>query len=112
MIWPPSPQETLGFEAKEQVSVKSILLPLLILSLCISLKGHSQMYGFVNLKSKTAIILMEKWVYLGLAEEFQFGTQKLWQTIGMSGDQRRGTLLGGEEEVGRGGFKGKPTGDT
>lgn len=61
-----------------------------------------------TLKVKQPIILPEKWVYLGIAEELQFGTHKLWQTIGKSGDQRKGTLLGREkEEVGRGYFKGK-----
>lgn len=59
---------------------------------------------FVHLKGKTAgYSLSAKWVYLGVAEELQFGTCKLWHPIGQSGDETRGIFgfleLSGEKEV-------------
>lgn len=40
-----------------------------------------------------------------MAEELQFGTSHLWQTIGKSGEHRRGARFHrGKEEAGRGCF--------
>lgn len=42
-----------------------------------------------------------------MSEEWQFKTCRLWQTIGKSGDQRRGTLLYREkDDIGKGCFEG------
>lgn len=46
-----------------------------------------------------------------MAEEWQFKVCRLWQTIGKSGYQRRGTLLYREkDDVGKGCFEGKSEG--
>lgn len=50
----------------------------------------SRAWETVDLKSKTASYLPAKWADLGIAEELQFGTCKLWQTIGKMGNERRG----------------------
>lgn len=47
-------------------------------------------------------------VYLGIAEEFQMMTTKLWQTIGKCREERRKPFFyRGEEEVVRGCFEQK-----
>lgn len=61
-----------------------------------------------TLKLKQLVMSPTEWVYLRTAEELQFGTGKLWQTIGTSKDQRRGMLLYGEkEEIGKAYFRQK-----
>lgn len=46
-----------------------------------------------SLETKQLVILPAKRVYLGVAEGLQFETCKLWQTIGKSGEERRGTCF-------------------
>lgn len=53
-----------------------------------------------TLKVKQPVIWPAKWICLGIADELQFGTHKLWWTIGKSKDQRRGMWLYEEEEEG------------
>ena len=54
------------------------------------------------LKQKGKQFGQQNRVYLGIAEELQFRICKLWQTIGKSGEQRRG-----KGAVGRGCSEGK-----
>ena len=50
--------------------------------------------------TKASVILLEQCVYLGRAEKI-VRTSKLWQTIGDSGEQRRGAFFyRGKEETG------------
>lgn len=64
-----------------------------------------------TLKVKQPVTLPTKWLYSGIGEELQFGTHKLWQTIGKSGDQRTGKLVYREkEEIGKGCLESKSIG--
>lgn len=62
------------------------------------LSGHTQTSPFLLpvLKIRHQLFYQQKWVYLWIAEELQFRTCKLWQTIiqvlVFLGEQRKGTL--------------------
>lgn len=54
---------------------------------------NNQIHILLTLKIKQAVILPRNWVYWEVAEGLQFGTCKLWQSLGKSREHSRGMLL-------------------
>lgn len=52
----------------------------------------------LTLKNKELVILPAKWIYLGIAEELQCGTSKLWLTVGKSKFRGKGLAFREEKE--------------
>lgn len=52
----------------------------------------------LTLKNKELVILPAKWIYLGIVEELQCGTSKLWLTVGKSKFRGKGLAFREEKE--------------